>query len=119
MARYETLFTPLNVGSVQIKNRVVRTAHGTGLVGEDLIAYHEARAKGGVALSFLQATGVHPTARTGLPIFEDSVIPFLASLADRMRPHGMRVFISSTTRGRPIRSVPVRCTGQRAPSRIP
>ena len=92
MARYETLFTPLNVGSVQIKNRVVRTAHGTGLVGEDLIAYHEARAKGGVALSFLQATGVHPTARTGLPIFEDSVIPFLASLADRMRPHGMMVF---------------------------
>lgn len=92
MAQYGNLLRPLDVGTVTIRNRVVRTAHGTGLVGEDLIAYHEARARGGVALSFLQATGVHPTARTGLPVFDDSVIPFLSEFADRMRPHGMKVF---------------------------
>ena len=92
MAQYGSLLQPLTIGGVTIKNRVVRTAHGTGLVGEDLIAYHEARARGGVALSFLQATGVHPTARTGLPVFEDSVIPFLTEFTDRMRPHGMKVF---------------------------
>lgn len=92
MSGYHHLLQPLQVGSVTIRNRVVRTAHGTGLVGEDLIAYHEARARGGVALSFLQATGVHPTARTGLPVFEDSVIPFLTEFTDRMRPHGMKVF---------------------------
>ena len=92
MSGYHHLLQPLQIGSVTIRNRVVRTAHGTGLVGEDLIAYHEARARGGVALSFLQATGVHPTARTGLPVFEDSVIPFLTEFTDRMRPHGMKVF---------------------------
>jgi 2,4-dienoyl-CoA reductase-like NADH-dependent reductase (Old Yellow Enzyme family) len=92
MGTYDHVLQPLQIGSVTIRNRVVRTAHGTGLVGDDLIAYHEARARGGVALSFLQATGVHPTARTGLPVFEDSVIPFLSTFADRMRPHGMRVF---------------------------
>jgi 2,4-dienoyl-CoA reductase-like NADH-dependent reductase (Old Yellow Enzyme family) len=92
MSAYHHLLQPLQIGSVTIRNRVVRTAHGTGLVGEDLIAYHEARARGGVALSFLQATGVHPTARTGLPVFEDSVIPFLTEFTDRMRPHGMKVF---------------------------
>ena len=89
---YEHVLQPLTIGTVTIRNRVVRTAHGTGLVGEDLIAYHEARARGGVALSFLQATGVHPTARTGLPVFEDSVIPFLSEFTDRMRPRGMKVF---------------------------
>lgn len=92
MSGYHHLLQPLQIGSVTIRNRVARTAHGTGLVGEDLIAYHEARARGGVALSFLQATGVHPTARTGLPVFEDSVIPFLTEFTDRMRPHGMKVF---------------------------
>ncbi len=92
MSTYRHLLQSLDIGSVTIRNRVVRTAHGTGLVGEELIAYHEARARGGVALSFLQATGVHPTARTGLPVFEDSVIPFLTEFTDRMRPHGMKVF---------------------------
>jgi 2,4-dienoyl-CoA reductase-like NADH-dependent reductase (Old Yellow Enzyme family)/thioredoxin reductase len=92
LSSYHHLLQPLDIGSVTIRNRVVRTAHGTGLVGEDLIAYHEARARGGVALSFLQATGVHETARTGLPVFEDSVIPFLTEFTDRMRPHGMKVF---------------------------
>jgi 2,4-dienoyl-CoA reductase-like NADH-dependent reductase (Old Yellow Enzyme family)/thioredoxin reductase len=92
MSRYPSVLQPLQVGSLTLKNRIVRTAHGTGLVGDDLIAYHEARARGGVALSFLQATGVHPTARTGLPVFEDSVIPFLSRFVERMNPHGMRVF---------------------------
>lgn len=90
--RYPHVFEPLAIGPVQLRNRIVRTAHGTGLVGDDLIAYHEARARGGVALSFLQATGVHPTARTGLPVFEDSVVPFLSTFADRMHAHGMLVF---------------------------
>ena len=92
MAGFEHVLQPLAVGGVTIKNRIVRTAHGTGLVGDDLIAYHEARARGGVALSFLQATGVHPTARTGLPVFEESVVPFLSAFVERMHPHGMRVF---------------------------
>ena len=59
MSRYEHLFTPLEVGPLTLKNRIVRSAHGTHLAGESLIAYHEARAKGGVALSTLEATGVH------------------------------------------------------------
>ena len=34
-----------------VPNRIARTAHSTGTTGEDLIAYHEERAQGGVGLS--------------------------------------------------------------------
>lgn len=62
MALYDNLFEPLKVGPTELKNRIVRSAHSTGLGGEGLIAYHEARAKGGVAMSTIQATGVHHSA---------------------------------------------------------
>ena len=92
MSRYEHLFTPLEVGPLTLKNRIVRSAHGTHLAGESLIAYHEARAKGGVALSTLEATGVHANAPSVLPVYSDAVIPFYRELAARMRPYGMAMF---------------------------
>ena len=74
MALYDNLFEPLQVGGCTIPNRIVRSPHGTGLLGEELLADHEARAKGGVGMSTIQATGVHPNAPTGIPIWrEDSV----------------------------------------------
>lgn len=93
MALYDNLFEPLKVGSLEIKNRIVRSPHGTGLAGEDLIAYHEARARGGVGMSTIQATGVHKSAPQGIPLHTDSCKPFLTEIADRIRPHGMKLFI--------------------------
>lgn len=92
MSRYEHLFTPLEVGPLTLKNRIVRSAHGTHLAGESLIAYHEARARGGVALSTLEATGVHANAPSVLPLYSDAVIPFYRELSARMRPYGMAMF---------------------------
>jgi 2,4-dienoyl-CoA reductase-like NADH-dependent reductase (Old Yellow Enzyme family) len=93
MALYDNLFEPLAVGPIELKNRIVRSPHGTGLAGEDLIAYHEARARGGVAMSTIQATGVHKSAPQGIPLHTDRGKPFLTEIADRMRPHGMKLFI--------------------------
>ncbi len=75
MARYDNLFTPLQVGPVTLSNRIVRSAHGTLLSGESLIAYHEARARGGVAMSTLEASGVHASAPSLLPLHSDAVLP--------------------------------------------
>jgi 2,4-dienoyl-CoA reductase-like NADH-dependent reductase (Old Yellow Enzyme family) len=89
---YDNLFEPVAVGPVTIPNRIVRSAHGTLLTGEALIAYHEARAAGGVGMSTLEATGVHRNAPSLIPLYSDDCIPFFRALSDRMRPYGMKVF---------------------------
>ena len=90
------VFEPIQIRGVEIPNRVVRTAHltklGMGLVSDDLIDYHAARARGGVGLSIIEATAVHPSSVLGLVGYDDSVIPMYKKLMDTVRPLGMRVF---------------------------
>jgi 2,4-dienoyl-CoA reductase-like NADH-dependent reductase (Old Yellow Enzyme family) len=88
---YPHLFEPIDVGSLTIPNRIVRTAHGTMLTGERLIAYHEARAAGGVGMSTLEATGVHANAPSITPLHSDDVIPLYRELMARIRPYGMKL----------------------------
>ena len=52
MPPFEHLFEPLKLRGHEIRNRILSTGHQTylakgGLVSEDLVAYHEARARGG------------------------------------------------------------------------
>lgn len=89
--RYENLFQPIQVGALRLPNRIVRSAHGTGLTGERLIAYHEARAAGGVGMSTLEATGVHADVPSGIPLYSDDVIPFYREIGSRLRPYGMKL----------------------------
>ncbi|WP_084421646.1 oxidoreductase [Henriciella litoralis] len=90
------LMTPVRIGKLEIKNRVVRSAHttaiGGGTLSEDLIAYHEARAKGGVGLSVIEALAVHPTSLAPLNMIDPTLGDQYKRMVDRMRPHGMRVF---------------------------
>jgi len=88
--------TPITINKTEIKNRVVRTAHGTNLglgkITEDFIAYHMARAEGGVGLTILEVLAVHRSA-TGRLNSDDPDLPggyerLMAAIA----PTGMRVF---------------------------
>ncbi len=92
MGQYDALFEPIVVGGVTIPNRIVRSAHGTHLAGEDLIAYHVARAKGGVGMSTISATSVHPSAPGGIPLYSDDCKPFLEEISKRVHAHGMKLF---------------------------
>lgn len=92
MGLYDNLFEPIDVGGVTIPNRIVRSPHGTGLQGEALIAYHEARARGGVGMSTIEATGVHPKVPSGIPLYDDACLPFLEQLSTRIAPYGMKLF---------------------------
>lgn len=92
---YEHVLSPLRVNKLEVKNRVLRTAHGTNLgfgeLHDDIIAYHEARAKGGVGLSMVEATGVHKSGPLTLNAFDDEIIPRYQALMARVRPHGMKM----------------------------
>jgi 2,4-dienoyl-CoA reductase-like NADH-dependent reductase (Old Yellow Enzyme family) len=66
------LFSPLRIGPIQLKNRIVSTGHDTvmaedGQITDRLIAYHDARARGGARRLHpgLSATG-RGAARPGL-----------------------------------------------------
>ncbi len=96
---FPRLFSPLTIGPVTLKNRIVSSGHDTvmaadGLVTDQLVAYHEARAVGGVGLIVVQVAGVHGSARYTshiLMVTEDDCIPGYARLADVLHRHGTSV----------------------------
>jgi 2,4-dienoyl-CoA reductase-like NADH-dependent reductase (Old Yellow Enzyme family)/thioredoxin reductase len=80
-----------------VKNRVVRTAHATNLgrgkINEDLIAYHVARAKGGVGLTIVELLPVHESCFGFLNHFRTpGTDDGCRALTEAIRPQGMRVF---------------------------
>ncbi|WP_419924065.1 NAD(P)-binding protein [Candidatus Poriferisocius sp.] len=93
---YEHVLAPIEINGLEIKNRVVRTAHGTnigqGRITDELIAYHEARAAGGCGLTILEAASVHPTDMGTLRLHEASVVDDYRRLMDRLAPYDMAVF---------------------------
>ena len=104
----DELLSPLLVGSVRLRNRIVSTAHQTTLVHDhlptdDFVAYHEARARGGVGLIVLEATAVDPsgllTPHTLAGYREESTAGF-ARVAEAVRPHGARLFVQLFHGGR-------------------
>ena len=69
--KYPRLFSPIAVGNVTVKNRILSTGHDTSLprdhhVNAPLIAYHEARAKGGCGLIVAQVASVHKLKAAGI-----------------------------------------------------
>jgi len=100
MARLQRLFSPLSLGSLTLRNRIVSTAHSTGLtdgtqISDELIAYYGARARGGVGLLVTGSTSVHPSSssrlKPALANWDDSVIPPYRRLAARVHVHGARI----------------------------
>ena len=90
------LFEPLTIKSVRLRNRIVRTAHGTGLsrgtVTEDLIAYHVQRARHGVALSFADSGEVHWSSPGMIDTSSDDAMDGVRRLVDAVHAEGMKLF---------------------------
>lgn len=105
------LFSPIAIGSCEIANRVVSTGHHTyladGVPDERLIAYHEARARGGVGLIVSEIVAVHETAGFSPDLLKaetEAVIPAYANLAAACHRHGTRLFAQLFHPGREILS---------------
>jgi 2,4-dienoyl-CoA reductase-like NADH-dependent reductase (Old Yellow Enzyme family)/thioredoxin reductase len=86
---------PIALGPMQLRNRVVRPAHATnlgkGVISDELIAYHEARARGGVAMSVIEVGSVHPTSPFSINLWDPALEPGYRKMVDRIRPLGMKL----------------------------
>ena len=95
------LWEPIEIGGVEIPNRILVSAHQThfsleehNLIGDRYIAYMEERARGGAGLLVTEAGGVHPsTAREGLiDLYRPEILPGLKRLGVAVQSQGSRLF---------------------------
>jgi 2,4-dienoyl-CoA reductase-like NADH-dependent reductase (Old Yellow Enzyme family) len=108
MTAYPNLLSPVRCGPMELTGRIVSTAHQTGLVErhlptDDLVAYHEARAAGGAAAIFLEATAVHPTGLLTshtLGGYVDGIAAGYERLARAVQRHGTRLLVQLFHGGR-------------------
>jgi 2,4-dienoyl-CoA reductase-like NADH-dependent reductase (Old Yellow Enzyme family) len=110
MSRYATLLSPVSLGPAAVRNRVVSSSHQTGLVHEhlptdDLLAYHRARARGGVGAIFIEATAVHETglltAHT-LGGYLPAIVDGYHRLSGAIHDEGARLFVQLFHGGREL-----------------
>ena len=102
---YPLLLSPLRIGPIELRNRIVSTAHQTTLVEDglptgDFVAYHAARAAGGAGLICIEATAVHPSGLlTGHTIagYDPRVVERLARVARPCTPAAPACSCSSST----------------------
>ena len=102
MPDYEYLFTPLQVGAMTLKNRIIFGPHVTNhwpnhMIDDDTVAYYEERAKGGVGMVITGATPVDQDADyhhfTQAALWDDAIVPGFAKIAQAVQKHGAKFII--------------------------
>lgn len=104
------LFSPIDLGPLRLRNRIVSSGHDTmladdGLIGADLIAYHERRAAGGAGLIVLQVSGVHETARYTSHVLmatDPDAADGYRAVADAVHKHGCGIVAQLFHPGREV-----------------
>lgn len=104
------LFTQGKIGPMTLKNRIFMTAMGVNLaeangdVNDDLIAYYEARAKGGTGLIITEITQVDPVYGVGLPnqmgAYDLRHIAKIGRLADAVHKYDTKILVQLHHPGR-------------------
>jgi 2,4-dienoyl-CoA reductase-like NADH-dependent reductase (Old Yellow Enzyme family) len=95
--RYPLTFEPYRLKNVELRNRVVRTSMGSGipaggLVNDALIEFHAARARGGVALTYIDPAQTHWSSPSFLDNIRPEVVDGLRRLTSAVHDEGARVF---------------------------
>jgi 2,4-dienoyl-CoA reductase-like NADH-dependent reductase (Old Yellow Enzyme family) len=95
-SQYGFVMRPVSIAGVEIPNRVVRTAHATGLamagVGDDFVAYHAGPARSGVGLTIFEAAAVHPNTIGRLRFEDDSNLGEYERAIRKLRKYPMKLF---------------------------
>jgi len=100
MTAFPHLFSPIRIGGLELRNRLVmspmETCYATrdGVPSERTIAYYEARARGGVALITLGACTIdaqHREVPNGIDFARDEVLGPHRELTERVHALGARI----------------------------
>lgn len=119
---YSHLLSPGRIGQLELRNRIILAAMGSNFAAADghcterLIAYYEARARGGAGLLVLETSAAcfpHGSTMPNTVAFSrDEFLPGLTELAQRVHQHGAKIVAQlnhggkmaqeDTAAGRPI-----------------
>lgn len=95
--QYPLTFSPFTLKNVELRNRIIRTSMGSGfptggLVSDELIAFHVARARGGVALTYIDPATTHWSSPAFLNNLRPEVVDGLLRLSEAVHAEGALVF---------------------------
>ncbi len=99
--KYPLLASPASIGNLKLRNRMIMAAMGSNFASEDdhtteqLTAYYEKRAQGGIGLIILETSAITWPAGASMPnmigFSKDEFIPSLKSLTERIHQHGSKI----------------------------
>lgn len=98
---YDALFSPFKIRGLELKNRIVLPGMNTKMaknkhdIGEDMIAYHVARAKAGCALNIFECVALCPAphAYMYMGLYNDHHVNELKKLTDAVHEVGGKMGI--------------------------
>ncbi|WP_255564408.1 FAD-dependent oxidoreductase [Mameliella sp. CS4] len=105
----DPLLAPFTLGKLPLRNRIVSTSHASmkddgGMPGARYQAYHEAKARGGLAMTMIGGSAmVSRDSSWGggqLDMSDDRIVPFLQQLATRIHAQGAAVMTQISHLGR-------------------
>ena len=105
----DPLLQPLTIGHITLKNRIMSTSHASGMdkdgyPQEAYQAYHEEKAKGGLALTMFGGSSNvapdSPNTFNQLHLGNDACIPHLQQFSERIHKHGCAIMCQITHLGR-------------------
>jgi mycofactocin system FadH/OYE family oxidoreductase 2 len=97
---FDHVFSPIEIGSISIPNRICFSAHITnlgtqGLVNQGHIDYYAERAKGGCGLLIIGELSLHPSDRPRehmIEAYDETVLPGYKKLTEAVHEHKAKVF---------------------------
>jgi len=105
----DPLLQPFTLKHLTLKNRIMTTSHEPaygvdGMPADRYRAYHEERAKAGVAMVMTAGSAVvskdSPPVFNNILAYKDEVVPWVRNLTDACHAHGCAVMIQLTHLGR-------------------
>jgi mycofactocin system FadH/OYE family oxidoreductase 2 len=105
---YDALLSPFRLKHLELRNRVMMTAHVTNMAPlhlptEQHVAYYRDRARGGIGLIVMGFPSVHPAGTNNVQEiagYDPAIVPGLRAIADAVHEHGTPIIAQLGHAGR-------------------